>query len=67
MSAEDDAVESNPKPGAPKAASLPTDLPAPCLPQTIAAEEKEEITASDYWSSPLGQAALADDWDEGED
>jgi hypothetical protein len=66
MSAEDDAVDSNPKREAPKAASLPTELPAPCLSQPSPFDAIEESDASDYWSSPIGQAALAD-WDEDED
>ena len=59
-------MESNPKPKAPKAASLPTDLPVPCINHAPAFDEQEELAAADYWSSPLGQAALAD-WDEDED
>jgi hypothetical protein len=66
MSAEDDAVDSNPKRGARKDVSLPSELPAPCLSQPSPFDELEDSTASDYWSSPLGQAALAD-WDEDED
>jgi len=66
MSAEDDTVDSNPRRGAPKDVSLPRELPTPCLSQPSPFDEVEESAASDYWSSPMGRAALAD-WEEDED
>jgi hypothetical protein len=53
---EDEAMDSNSKPAPPE----PAALPAPPLAPLNAAEEPEESPFSDYWSSPLGKAALAD-------
>jgi hypothetical protein len=40
--------------------SEPASLPARRLMPLTASEEPQEISSSDYWSSPLGMAALAD-------
>jgi hypothetical protein len=52
-------VGSNPKPLPPNPASLP----APAEFSPVEPEDADELVFTDYWSSPLGMAALAD-WDE---
>jgi len=56
MIAEGESVDSNSKP----VPSEPGMLPARRRIPLNAAEKPEENTSSDYWSSPLGMAALAD-------